>query len=59
MQDPRTKPSAPTQLFMPLDSRLLRGMNSPDRQQVVMRLAMLLADAAAGVVDAERRDNGR
>lgn len=59
MQDPRTKPSAPTQLFMPLESTRLRGTSSPDRQQVVMRLAMLLADAAAGVVDAERRDDER
>ncbi|WGF90834.1 hypothetical protein [Marinivivus vitaminiproducens] len=59
MQDPRTKPSSPAQLMMPLDSTLLQGMSSLDRQQAVRRLAILLTEAAAGVVDAERRDDGR
>ena len=61
MQDPKTKPkpSSPTQLPMPLDSRLLRGMSLPDRQQAVRRLAILLTDAAPGAVDAERRDDER
>ncbi|MEO1204045.1 MAG: hypothetical protein AAFX10_15175 [Pseudomonadota bacterium] len=59
MQDPKTKPSSQTQLMMPLDSRLLRGFSSLDRQQAVRRLAILLTEAAAGAVDAERRDAER
>ena len=58
MQDPRTKPSAPIQLLMPLDSTRLRGMSLLDRQQAVTRLAILLTEAA-GAVDAERHEDGR
>ena len=58
MQDPRTKPSPPTQLLMLLDSTRLRGMSPLDRKQAVTRLAILLTEAA-GAVEAEPRDDGR
>lgn len=58
MPDPRTKPSSPTQLLMPLDSTRLRGMSPLDRQQAVTRLAILLTEAAA-TDETEQRDNGR
>jgi hypothetical protein len=58
MPDPRTKPSPPTQLLMPLDSTRLRGMSASDRQQAVTRLAILLTEAA-GVGEAEQHNEGR
>jgi hypothetical protein len=58
MQDPRTKPSPPTQLLMPLDSTRLRGMSPLERKQAVTRLAILLTEAAEAV-EVEPRDDGR
>jgi hypothetical protein len=58
MQDPRTKPSPPTQLLMPLDSTRLRGMSPLERKQAVTRLAILLTEATEAV-EVEPRDDGR
>ena len=46
MQDPRAKPSSPTQLLMPLDPERLRGMSPSERRQAVTCRAALLAEAA-------------
>ncbi|WP_404385114.1 hypothetical protein [Caenispirillum salinarum] len=43
---------------MPFASTRLRGMSLHDRQQVVIRLAILLTEAA-GAAGTEGRDDGR
>ncbi|WCR18721.1 hypothetical protein [Paracoccus alcaliphilus] len=45
MQDLPTGPSSPRQLQMQFDSERLRGMSPRERQQVLTRLAILLAEA--------------
>jgi len=58
MQDLPTGPSSPRQLQMQFDSERLRGMSPPEREQVVTRLAILLAEAA-GTSEPEGGDDGR
>ena len=58
MQDPRTNVSPPRQLLIALDSTRLRGMSPLDRCQAVMRLAVLLTEAA-GAAETERDDDER
>jgi hypothetical protein len=54
----RTPPTAPHQLSMPLDCVKLRGMSPSERGTVVMRLALLLMEAA-GVAGEEHGDDER
>lgn len=56
MPTPRTKPSSPTQLLMPLDSDRLRGMTPRDRQQVMSNLAILLTEATRAAGKEEHGD---
>jgi hypothetical protein len=56
MQD-APKISPPRQLLIALDSARLHGMSPLDRRQAVMRLAMLLTEAA-GTADMGRDDDG-
>ena len=58
MQDLPIKPSCPRQLQMQFDSERLRGMSPRERQQVLTRLAILLAEAA-GTSKLEQDDDGR
>ncbi|GEK70378.1 hypothetical protein SAMN04244581_02617 [Paracoccus denitrificans] len=58
MQDLPTGPSRPRQLQMQFDSERLRGMSPRERQQVLTRLAILLAEAA-GASELEGGDDGR
>ena len=58
MQDRPARPSSPKQMQMQFDSMRLRGMTPHDRQQVVTRLAILLAEAA-GAATAEEHNDGR
>lgn len=58
MQDLPTGPSSPRQLQMQFDSERLRGMSPRERQQVLTRLAILLAEAA-GTSEPEEDDGGR
>lgn len=58
MHDLPTRPSSPKQLQMQFDSMRLRGMSPLDRQQIVVRLATLLTEAA-GAAEPEGSDDGR
>lgn len=58
MQDLPTGPSEPRQLQMQFDSKRLRGLTPQEREQAVMRLAILLVEAA-GPTEREESDNGR
>lgn len=58
MQDLPTRPSSPKQLQMQFDSTRLRGMSALDRQQIVVRLAILLTEAA-GAAEPEGTYDGR
>lgn len=58
MQDLPTGPSSPRQLQMQFDSERLRGMHPRERQQVLTRLTILLAEAA-GTSKLEQDDDGR
>lgn len=45
MSDLPARPTSPRQLQMQFDSTRLRGMSPQDRQEAVMRLAILLTEA--------------
>ena len=45
MPDLPARPTSPRQLQMQFDSTRLRGMSPQDRQEAVMRLAILLTEA--------------
>ncbi|MDF3907835.1 hypothetical protein [Paracoccus sp. AS002] len=58
MQDLPTGPSSPRQLQMQFDSKRWHGLSPRERQQVLTRLAILLAEAA-GTSKLEQDDDGR